>query len=161
MLGVLLPQLFVYCSSAFCDNAQRFGYLLLETAIMELTIMSFVRLIQATEYGVAKLFMPARRWTLIENGRLCANEGVSVPLPSKIRANILKRGITRVLNDCAVDLIAAILAFPRAGEIDRKAPNNVACFLYGIAKAVMFSAPEWEAKSLKWCLCGDALTLGR
>lgn len=39
MLCILLPPMFVYYSSAFGDSVQRFGYLLLETAITEFTFM--------------------------------------------------------------------------------------------------------------------------
>lgn len=60
--------MFAYYSSAFGSNAKQFGYLLLGTAMTKLTNMSFVCFIQASEYGAADLFLPARLRAFAENG---------------------------------------------------------------------------------------------
>lgn len=50
------------------------------------------------------------------------SEKILVRLPSKMRANVLDRWLLRIISDCAVDLVAANLAFARTGEIDWTAP---------------------------------------
>lgn len=54
-------QLFVKYSSTFGDSAQRFGYLFVDTKMMDVITVFFVCFIQAAECGAANLFMPARR----------------------------------------------------------------------------------------------------
>lgn len=56
--NMCIPSLsmFVYCFSSFGYNAKRFGYLLLQTAMKESTIMFLVCFSQAAEYDVAGFF---------------------------------------------------------------------------------------------------------
>lgn len=108
------PSMCAYYFSTFGDNAQRFGSLLLETATTDFTIMSFVCFIRTAKYGAADVFLPARLRALASNGRLWATEGVLVRLPRKMRANVLKRGTLRIIGNCAVDVVAAILDFARS-----------------------------------------------
>lgn len=119
MLNLPSPFILVYYSSGFTDNAPWFGHLLLETVILEFTDTLFVYFIQAAEYGVANFRMAAHLWTLAEVGRLRANEEVPVPFPIKMRADVLKRGLSRRYSNCAVDLVAVVLAFAHAGKIGR------------------------------------------
>lgn len=60
--------------------------------------------IQAAEHGVSDSIISARFWALAESGRLCANEGVLVLLLSELRANVLDRGLVRLIFDSAADL---------------------------------------------------------
>lgn len=60
MLCLMSPPTSVCCLSDFGDKALRFGHLLFETAMTELTIMLFVCFVQGGEYGVSDLSMPAR-----------------------------------------------------------------------------------------------------
>lgn len=62
---------------------------------------------------------------LAAGARLSANEGVLVLLSNKMRANVLGRGLLRLIKDCAVYRVAAILAFARLDEIDCAAPDCV------------------------------------
>lgn len=68
-------------SSAFGDNAQRFGFELLKIAISELTAMSFVCFMLATKYGATDLFFPVRLRALKEDGLLRVSEEVLLQLP--------------------------------------------------------------------------------
>lgn len=119
--------------------------------------MSLVCFVQAAEYGVADLSMPALLRALTEYGRLRANEGVLVPLLGKMRAKILKRVLLRIISNYAVGLVAATLAFARAGKTDWKAPDCVGRYSYGFAYVAIIFVPEWQTKSLKRSLYGDAL----
>lgn len=101
--------------------------------------------------------MPARHRAQLENGHLRTNERVLVPLPIEMRANILKRVLLHTTSDCAMDPVAAIIAFASAGEIDWTAPNFVGWFLYDSVDAATTSIPEWQTKSLKRGFCGSAI----
>lgn len=46
-----------------------------------------------------------------------------MPVPCKMSVKVLKRGLSRTINDCAVNSVASILAFARAGEIGWIVPN--------------------------------------
>lgn len=81
--------MFAYYLSALGDNAKRFGYLLPETAMTELTIVFVVSSVQAAEYGAANLILLASVWALAEDDRTRANEGMLAPLPCEMRASIL------------------------------------------------------------------------
>lgn len=118
MLCIPSPPLIAYCSNAFGDNTPWFGHLLLETSIIEFTIMCLVCFIHATEHCVPDSFLFAPLWVLTEGGHLCANERVLVPLPNKLMADVLKRGFLRLISDCNVNPVSAIFALARASEID-------------------------------------------
>lgn len=105
--------------------------------------MSFVCLIRAAECDVVNLFLSARLWPLMEGGRLSANGGVTVPLSSKVGAQVLKHGHLRLINDCFVDPVSMIFELARAGEIDWAAPLCVGWFLYDFKDAAIISIPEW------------------
>lgn len=79
-------------SGAFGDD-WRFSRLLLNTELTEFTNSLFVCFIQATEFGVANLFMLAHHWLLKDDCCFCTNEEVLVPLPSGMRAGVLKQGL--------------------------------------------------------------------
>lgn len=51
--------------------------------------MSYACFIQAVEYDVTDLFIPARLWALTDDGHLRANEGYLIPLTRKMRADVL------------------------------------------------------------------------
>lgn len=127
MLCVLSPTLFVYYSSAFGGKTPPFDHLLPETAVTELTIMSFVCFLLAAEHGVAELLLLAYLHMFAEVCYLRANESILVPLSSQMRANVLcvcvLRGLSRVIIDCAVDPVAAALAFARLGKTSWAAPD--------------------------------------
>lgn len=110
--------MFTYFFSAFVDDAQQLGCLLLETAVAELIIVAFFCFIQATGYVAASLFLPARVWSRIENICLRANKKVHAPLPRESGADKLKRELLHNIRDCAVDPLFVILALVRAGVID-------------------------------------------
>lgn len=76
-----------YYSGTFDDNARRFGYLLLETAITESSIMLSVCFISASEYSVANIFFTARPQALAKDGCSKANKRVLAPVPYELLAN--------------------------------------------------------------------------
>lgn len=86
------------------------------------------------------MFLPAHLSALTKNGFLLANEGVLVALSYKMRTNILKRGLLRIISDCAVDLVPTSLTFACAGEIDCIVPDCLGWFLYDFADATITSA---------------------
>lgn len=104
--------------------------------------MSFVCFIRAEEYSQVELFLLDCLRRLSGNSRLRANEGVLVPLQCKMRANILKRGLFCIINDCVADPGAAILAFACASEIDCTVPECLGLFLYEFAEATIVLVPE-------------------
>lgn len=69
-------------------------------------------------YGVSDLFLPARLRALTGDSCICANKEVLLPLPCKMRANILNLRLLRISRNCAVDRVADVLALARAGKID-------------------------------------------
>lgn len=104
----------------------------------ELTIMSFVSFIQAVEGGAANLFSPSRRRVVTRDSRLRANERVLVPVPCKMMAKILKRWLLRIISHCAVDPVAAAVAFTCAGEIDWIVPDFLRRVLYTLQTRRLF-----------------------
>lgn len=125
MLCVTSPPISAYSFSAFNGNAPRFSPPLPKTAMPESTIVSFVCFIQPAGYGVADLFMPVPLQAITEGSRLRANDQVPLSPWSQMRANVLARGLSRLISDCAVDPVAAILAFAHLDEIDWTAPDCV------------------------------------
>lgn len=61
-----------------------------------------------------------------------------------------------MIRNCAVDLVAAILAFARADKIDYMVPDCLGWFLYEFADATIISVPEWRASSANRRPRGDA-----
>lgn len=149
---------FPYYSSTFDDNAQWLGYLLLKTAIMEFTNLSFICFIQASNLSAADVSQLTCLWTLPKHGCLCANERVFVLLPCKMRANIQKRGLFCFTSDCAVVLVAALLEFARAGETAFTMLDYPGWFLYSLTEAKIISVSEWKATSSRSGFSGDALS---
>lgn len=98
------------------------------------------------------MFLPTHLWVLAQDGCLRAKERVLVPLSNKMRAEVLNCGLLGFVSDCAVDPVAAILAFARAGKIDRTASDCVGWFLYDNADAVIIFVLERQAKSLNGVL---------
>lgn len=80
-----------------------------------------------------------------------------MPLPSDMRANILKHELLHIIINCVVDLVAAILASARAGKIDWTIVDCLGWFLYDFVRATIISVPEWHATSYKWRRQGDTL----
>lgn len=103
LLCVPSPPMISSSFRAFDVYATRFGQLLLETGMTGLTTMSFVCIARAAEYGVAVFFLPARLRMLTKCSSLCRNEEVWVLVPSEVRADVLERGLSRLLSDCTVD----------------------------------------------------------
>lgn len=106
-------------------------------------------------YGAADLFSRDRFRMLAEDGRLCANEGVLVLLACKMRANLLKCGLSHITNDCTVVLIAEILAFARADEMNWTVHDCLLRFLYNFADAKILPAHKLQAKSSKRGFCSN------
>lgn len=109
------------------------------------------------EYGVASLFAPACLWALAEVSRLRANEAILVLLLSERRLTALKRGLSRLMSDCVIDAVSAILAFALVGDNEWAAPVCVGWLLCNSKNVAIFFVPEWQPKSLKRCLRGHAL----
>lgn len=61
------------------------------------------------DYSVADLFNHARLRALTYDGQLGWREGVLVQLPSKMKADVLKSGLLRLIVDCTVDPVSAML----------------------------------------------------
>lgn len=114
-----------YYFSAFGETARLFGYLLLETAMTEFTLMYFVCFIQSVEYGTADLFLLACLQGLCEDSRLCVNQVLLAPSHCEMEASVLKRGVLRNSSNCAIDPLVAIIDFVHAEEMDWIAPD---CF---------------------------------
>lgn len=74
---------------------------------------------------MVNLYMFARLRVLAEYDRLCANERFLVPLPRKMKANVLRRGLLCIISDYAVDPVATIPAFARCDKTDWTAPDCV------------------------------------
>lgn len=106
---------------------------------------------------MADLFMPALLRTLTNDGHLRSKEKVLVPLSSKVRADVLKRGLLRLISDYTVNLTSAILAFLCAGKINRAAPDCVGWFLYDFKDVTIISVAVWHTRNLKQCLRGETL----
>lgn len=87
--------------------------------------------------------MLAHLRALTEDGRLRALAGVLAPLPCKMTANILKRGLLYITRDITVDLVQTSLAFAPVGDTDRVAPDFFCQFLTTFAGATISSVPEW------------------
>lgn len=86
--------------------------------IIDFTNMAFVCLIHAVEYSAGSLLFLTFLWALAENVRFCFIKDVLAPLPCEVRMDILKLSLSRNFSNCAVDLVAVILAFERAKESD-------------------------------------------
>lgn len=84
----------------------------------KLTIMFILCFIQVAEYGASNLFLPAHLLALAEDGRARATTRVLSPLLCEMEADLLERGVLSVSSNCAVDPVAAFLAFARVGETD-------------------------------------------
>lgn len=69
--------------------------------------------------------MLACLWALTDDCQLRANEGVLVPVSGEMRTDVQKHGLCRLISDCTVDPVSAILAFARAEEFDWAAPECV------------------------------------
>lgn len=89
------------------------------------TILSFVCLTQAAKYGVADLLMSACLRAVAACDPRCANKGFLVPLPSEVKANVLKRGLSCLIGDCTFVSVSAILVLWRDGEVDCAASDFV------------------------------------
>lgn len=89
--------IFAYYFRAFGETARLFGYLLLETAMTEFTIMYFVCFMQSVEYGTANLFLLARFQGLCEDSRVCVNQVLHALSLFEMRASALKRGVCTIL----------------------------------------------------------------
>lgn len=107
--------------------------------------------------GIAELFMSVCLRALTANGQLGANDGVLVPLTSKMKAEVLNHGLSRLISDCSVDTLSAIVAFARAGEVHRAAPDVFGLLLYDFADAAIIFVPEWLTRGLKQSLHGETL----
>lgn len=90
MLCVMSPPMIARYFSVVGDSAQQSSFSLHKTAITELKILSFVRLIKAAEYATINELCFAHARALTEDKRFCANKGVLIPLKCKIRGNILR-----------------------------------------------------------------------
>lgn len=157
-MRIPLPPMFLHYYSTFLDNDELFGYPLLKTAKTEFMNMFFVSVIQGAEYGTADLFLPARLRALSEDGSTRANEEALPPLPCKMRDGIVKRGLLRIISDCTVDLVPAILAIAHAGEIDGPHPTvwTGACLTLQMRLSSLYL--NGRQKNVKHGLRGDALS---
>lgn len=131
--------MFALYSRTFAENAKWLHYILLETVATEFTIMSFVCFIRAVKYRAASFFPSARLRVLTEYGRTRGNVEVLTSLLCKMKASILKPGLLRITSNCAVDLVALILAFTRAAEIDWMVRDCLGGFLDDFAAATITS----------------------
>lgn len=61
-------------------------------------------------------------------------------LACKIGAKILKHRISHIVSDCAVDPVAAILAFARVGETGWRVPDCLCWILYVFASDNYFTS---------------------
>lgn len=104
--------------------------------------MFFVFFIQAAEYDAADLFHPARLWMLTKDGRLWTIERILALLSGEMRAIILKHGLLRIISDCLVDSVSAIVAFARADKTHWTAPDCLNWFLYDFTVTIIISEPK-------------------
>lgn len=74
-----------------------------------------------------------------------------------MKANVLKRGHVRISNDCAVDMVAATLAFSRSDKIDSTASGRVGWHVFDFADAATIFFLEWQANSSKRRFRGTTL----
>lgn len=111
MLIVPTPPMLPYYLGAFSNRRHQFSRLLRKTAITELTVISFACFIRAAYFKLYDLCFPSRFRALQDEGRLCGNEGVLIPLSHEMKANVLDRGLLNTINDCEVYPVAALMAF--------------------------------------------------
>lgn len=111
----------------------------------------------AAENGATDLFLPARLRVLTEDGRVRAIKRVLVQLPRNIEGNILKQGVLRNISICAVDLLAATLAFARAEEIDWIVSDCWSRFLYDFADVTIILESERQSRNSESGLPRSAL----
>lgn len=80
-----------------------------------------------------------------------------LPLSSKMKANILERGLLTVISSCEVGPVAALLAFARAYENYWLGSEAIGWFLHHLASTVSFAVPEWNADGCRRDRSGDPL----
>lgn len=102
------------------------------------------------------MFLPARFLALDENSRTYLKRDELAPLPCEVRANIHKRGLLRIISDCAVNLVSAMFAFARPGEIDWTAADCMQWFSCDLADTTIISVPNGQKKILKLGFRGKA-----
>lgn len=108
MLCIPTSPLFAYYSDAFEDIALQSGYLIRKFATAKFTNMSFV-CSSLFCWVRSKLLWPSESRALTDGGRVCAYEELLVPLPYKVRENILNRGSSCINSDWAGHLLSGIL----------------------------------------------------
>lgn len=79
----------------------------------------------------------------------CANEGVLVPLPRKLRANVFKHGFFCFISNCIADTAGAVLPCVRADEADRAVLDCVGWLLYDCKNVDISFVPEWQNERFK------------
>lgn len=73
---------------------------------------------------------------------ICPERGRIAALQQAMRKKVLHRKILRIISDCDVDPVVALLAFARSGKVDWVIRNPVCLFSYDISDAVIVSVPE-------------------
>lgn len=95
--------------------------------------MSIVCFIQGASYGLADSFLTAHLLNSKVSGRLRASKEALVPLPCRMRANVLESRLLCIIDDCVVDPVAAKLAFARAAKFDWTMPNCLCSLQHDLA----------------------------
>lgn len=73
-----------------------------------------------------------------------------------MKVNILNFGLLRIIRNCAVDLVAAILSSACSGETDWIVSNCLGLFLYDLVNVTIVLVPEWQAQGSKERTRGNA-----
>lgn len=134
--------MFAYYSGVFGIGEQPFVRMFRKTAITKLIVMSFVCFILTGEMGVYNLFFPSLFRVFRDEGRLCANKGVVVPISRKMKANTISRILLQIPSGCEADPVAALLAWAWANEIDWTDSKALGWYLYTFASDMITAVLE-------------------
>lgn len=118
MRYVCTPPMFPNYFSALEKAEQPFSQLLYKAATTEFTVTVSVCFIRAAESCVSDLFLPSTVFARKGGGHLRINEGVSIPMSRKKNVNIFEQRLFSIVGDYGLNLVAALLAFTRANEIN-------------------------------------------
>lgn len=149
ILCVPSSVIFAYYYSNLGDDAKQFIYSLHETPTTTLTIISCISAIQTASYGATKFHLPARPRVPTVDGLVRAIKKMHVLLPCKIKLNVFKRELSRIISDCALNLVSTTLGIARSDEIDRASSDCLSLSLSRFAGATIIFVSKWRTTSLK------------
>lgn len=104
--------------------------------------MSFICFPPVANRGVPDLFRPSRFRVLQDEGRLAAIKKVLIQLSRRMLASVMKGDLLKIISDCDVKPVAALLAFARAKGIDGKDLKALGRYFCYFAATMVVAVPE-------------------